>query len=93
MKYLLFEFGNESFDKENTNIYLTLIVCKEAVQAKLKQSGYSNLYDIQSIDYYEEEFSKHYLGNNKVDITVEILHFGSTQLYNPIMYNLDFINY
>ncbi len=85
----IIEFGNESFDKGNTNVYLTLIVGKEEVQAKLKQSGYSNLYDIQPIDYYEEEFFKHYLQNNKVDLTKEILHFRSTQLYNPIMYNPD----
>lgn len=83
----IIELGTEKYEKLNTSIYLTVVVGKDEVLSNLKQSGYDFIYDVQPIDYYEEEFFSYYLKKKNIDLTKEILNFKNVQMYNPVIHN------
>lgn len=83
----IIELGAENYGKENTSILSTVVAGKEEILTQLKHAGYKKIYDINDITPYEDAYYAFYFDKKGIHMKDEVLNFGNTKVYNPLLYN------
>ncbi len=85
----IIELNEVDLQKENIDIYLTVVAHNEDVYKSIVRNGYKNIVNIQSIENYEDKFFEEYFKKYNIDISKEIIDFNGIQIYNPLLFNSD----